>query len=178
MGDGNVGRRSRQPDRHQEADDVPAFHRPSVQRVHRVPRLRGQRGRIQSDGHGALRAAALCRKSVEADPAGSRTGRSRWTWIISASSTPPRAPSTTSSCSCSASRARLRCCSSPKIQASQRTSAMRRRTFNELCKLNQHYADIAASIQQVTEEVLICMARQLHKEDRPDQALHRRRRRD
>src|SRR5246127_1478496 len=36
--------------------------------------------------------------------------------------------------------------------------------FHELCKLNQHYADIAASIQQVTEEVLICMARQLHKE--------------
>src|SRR5712691_4837353 len=36
--------------------------------------------------------------------------------------------------------------------------------FNELCKLNQHYADIAASVQQVTEEVLICMARQLHKE--------------
>ena len=36
--------------------------------------------------------------------------------------------------------------------------------FNELCKLNQHYADIAASIQQVTEEVLIRMARQLHKE--------------
>ncbi|MGA7459835.1 MAG: carbamoyltransferase N-terminal domain-containing protein [Candidatus Korobacteraceae bacterium] len=36
--------------------------------------------------------------------------------------------------------------------------------FHELCKLNQHYADIAASIQQVTEEVLITMARQLHKE--------------
>jgi carbamoyltransferase len=36
--------------------------------------------------------------------------------------------------------------------------------FNELCKQNQHYADIAASIQQVTEEVLICMARQLQKE--------------
>ncbi len=31
-------------------------------------------------------------------------------------------------------------------------------------QVNQHYADIAASIQQVTEEVLICMARQLHKE--------------
>ena len=36
--------------------------------------------------------------------------------------------------------------------------------FNELCKLNQFYADIAASIQQVTEEVLLSMARQLHKE--------------
>ncbi len=36
--------------------------------------------------------------------------------------------------------------------------------FNELCKLNQYYADIAASIQQVTEEVLLGMARSLHKE--------------
>ena len=36
--------------------------------------------------------------------------------------------------------------------------------FAELCKLNQHYADIASSIQQVTEEVLLGMARSLHKE--------------
>jgi carbamoyltransferase len=36
--------------------------------------------------------------------------------------------------------------------------------YNELCKLNQHYADIASSIQQVTEEVLLGMARSLHKE--------------
>ncbi len=36
--------------------------------------------------------------------------------------------------------------------------------FRELCKLNQHYADIAASIQRVTEEVLLCMAKQLHRE--------------
>jgi len=36
--------------------------------------------------------------------------------------------------------------------------------FNELCKLNQHYADIAASIQKVTEEVLLGMARHIQKE--------------
>ena len=36
--------------------------------------------------------------------------------------------------------------------------------FAELCKSNQHYADIAASIQQVTEEVLLSMAQQLHRE--------------
>src|SRR5207302_2217374 len=36
--------------------------------------------------------------------------------------------------------------------------------YGELCRLNQHYADIAASIQRVTEEVLIGMARNLHKE--------------
>jgi carbamoyltransferase len=35
--------------------------------------------------------------------------------------------------------------------------------YLELCKLNQHYADIAASIQKVTEEVLIGMAKNLHK---------------
>src|SRR5579864_97759 len=36
--------------------------------------------------------------------------------------------------------------------------------YNELCKLNQHYADIASSIQQVTEEVLLGMARGIKKE--------------
>ena len=36
--------------------------------------------------------------------------------------------------------------------------------YNELCKLNQHYADIAASIQRVTEEVLLGMARSIKKE--------------
>ena len=36
--------------------------------------------------------------------------------------------------------------------------------YGELCKLNQHYADIAASIQKVTEEVLLGMARGIHKE--------------
>lgn len=36
--------------------------------------------------------------------------------------------------------------------------------YDELCKLNQHYADIAASIQQVTEELLLNMARHLHRE--------------
>jgi carbamoyltransferase len=30
--------------------------------------------------------------------------------------------------------------------------------YDELCRINQHYADIAASIQQVTEEVLLKMA--------------------
>ena len=36
--------------------------------------------------------------------------------------------------------------------------------YNELCKLNQHYADIAASIQRVTEEILIGMARNIKKQ--------------
>jgi len=36
--------------------------------------------------------------------------------------------------------------------------------YNALCELNQHYADIAASIQQVTEELLLNMAHQLHRE--------------
>jgi carbamoyltransferase len=33
-----------------------------------------------------------------------------------------------------------------------------------LCRLNQHYADIAASIQRVTEELLVGMAKHLHKQ--------------
>lgn len=32
----------------------------------------------------------------------------------------------------------------------------------ELSKMNKHYADIAASIQKVTEDVLVCMAKNLH----------------
>jgi carbamoyltransferase len=37
-------------------------------------------------------------------------------------------------------------------------------SYNELCDLNQHYADIAASIQQVTEELLLSMAKNLYRE--------------
>jgi carbamoyltransferase len=36
--------------------------------------------------------------------------------------------------------------------------------YNELCGLNQHYADVAASIQRVTEELLLNMANQVHRE--------------
>jgi carbamoyltransferase len=36
--------------------------------------------------------------------------------------------------------------------------------YAELCRVNEHYADIAASIQHVTEEVLLGMARNLQKE--------------
>ncbi|MBZ5645598.1 MAG: hypothetical protein LAN37_00065 [Acidobacteriia bacterium] len=36
--------------------------------------------------------------------------------------------------------------------------------YRELCRVNQHYADIAASIQKVTEELLLGMAQQLHRE--------------
>jgi carbamoyltransferase len=36
--------------------------------------------------------------------------------------------------------------------------------FNELCRQNEHYADIAASIQKVTEELLLRMARRVHAE--------------
>jgi carbamoyltransferase len=36
--------------------------------------------------------------------------------------------------------------------------------YKELCKLNQHYADIAASIQKVTEDLLVGMATAVHRE--------------
>jgi carbamoyltransferase len=36
--------------------------------------------------------------------------------------------------------------------------------YSEIAQRNQHYADIAASIQRVTEELLLGMAKQLHKE--------------
>jgi carbamoyltransferase len=36
--------------------------------------------------------------------------------------------------------------------------------YDDLCKVNQHYADIAASIQRVTEDLLLSMANQLQRE--------------
>jgi len=36
--------------------------------------------------------------------------------------------------------------------------------YSELCRQNRHYADIAASIQRVTEEVMLRLANSLHKE--------------
>ncbi|MFC2016366.1 carbamoyltransferase [Chloroflexota bacterium] len=36
--------------------------------------------------------------------------------------------------------------------------------YNELCRENEHYADIAASIQRVTEEILLKMVNSLYKE--------------
>jgi carbamoyltransferase len=36
--------------------------------------------------------------------------------------------------------------------------------YLELCKLNQHYADIASSIQKVTEELVLGMARNAHQQ--------------
>ncbi len=38
--------------------------------------------------------------------------------------------------------------------------------FQEMCRVNQHYADIAASIQRVTEEVLLGMAQRLYQQTR------------
>jgi carbamoyltransferase len=39
----------------------------------------------------------------------------------------------------------------------------RPRNFNELSRYNQHYADIAASIQLVTEELVLSLANELHR---------------
>jgi carbamoyltransferase len=36
--------------------------------------------------------------------------------------------------------------------------------YDEMCERNQYYADVAASIQQVTEEIMLAMARALHRE--------------
>jgi carbamoyltransferase len=35
--------------------------------------------------------------------------------------------------------------------------------YAEMCRINQHYADVAASIQTVTEELLVGLARNLHR---------------
>jgi len=38
------------------------------------------------------------------------------------------------------------------------------RNFEELCNYNQHYANLAASIQAVTEELIVILARELHRQ--------------
>ena len=38
------------------------------------------------------------------------------------------------------------------------------RNYEELCRYNQHYADLAASIQAVTEELVLTLARDLHRQ--------------
>lgn len=40
----------------------------------------------------------------------------------------------------------------------------RPRNFQELCDYNQHYADIAASIQYVTEQLILDLAREVHRQ--------------
>ncbi|MFP4082051.1 MAG: carbamoyltransferase [Candidatus Aminicenantes bacterium] len=37
-------------------------------------------------------------------------------------------------------------------------------SYQELCRQNEHYADVAASIQRVTEDILLKLAHNLHKE--------------
>ncbi len=59
---------------------------------------------------------------------------------------------------------------SPKLQFFTRESGFPKYfgappgNYNELCDLNQYYADIAASIQRVTEELLLSMAKHLYRE--------------
>ncbi len=48
--------------------------------------------------------------------------------------------------------------------------------IHEISKLNQHYADIAASIQKVTEELVLGMARNLQKDHGHEEPVHCRRR--
>ena len=67
-----VGRRARHRDHRPRGDPLPALARAALLRLHRVPRLRGQRGRVQGDGHGALRRAAVRRPRVAAHPGGGR----------------------------------------------------------------------------------------------------------
>jgi predicted NodU family carbamoyl transferase len=47
-------------------DKVSALARAALQRVHGIPRVRGQRGRIQGHGHGPLREAKIYRQGSQA----------------------------------------------------------------------------------------------------------------
>ena len=43
------------------------------------------------------------------------------------------------------------------------------RNFEELCRYNQYFADIAASIQEVTEQIIVGIANELHAQTKLDQ---------
>ena len=65
VGDGDLRRRQGQRHQAEQADRVSALAWPALQRVHGVPRLRSQRRRVQSHGHGALRRAEVRGQSLE-----------------------------------------------------------------------------------------------------------------
>ena len=53
-------------------------------------------------------------------------------------------------------------------RASRSTSETPPANYGEECRLNQHYADVAASIQRVTEELMLGMANKLYQTNRPE----------
>src|ERR1700739_5142050 len=65
MADGGLRGGPRHADSVDQADRVSTFDWAALQRVHGVSWLRGERRRIQSDGHGALWDAAVRRQSLE-----------------------------------------------------------------------------------------------------------------
>src|SRR5216110_3066914 len=75
VGDGDDGRGARPGDPADEGNEVPALAGPPLQRLHGLPGLRGQRGRVQGDGHGAVRRATLRRQGPSR--AQDRRGRKR-----------------------------------------------------------------------------------------------------
>ena len=85
------------------------------------------------------------------------TAASGSTWTTSAFTTPATRPTTAGSRSCLASRAIRR----QLLYDRQRVSFLLRAEAGQLQRAgaqNQHYADIAASIQEVTEEIVLKMA--------------------
>ncbi len=166
-------------DRHRDhpGDPLPALDRPALQRLHRVPRLRGQRGRVQGHGHGPVRQAPLRRRRVEADPPGARRQLpARHELLL----LPPlRGPDLQP-------EVRRPVRGAPRRQgdvlhrrqrATRHISATTRRTTTAQARSNQHYADLAASIQKVTEEVVLTHGPAGPPGDRALAPLHGRRRR-
>src|SRR3989441_361269 len=74
VGDGDVRSRQGQEHRVPRRDPVPALPRSAVQRFHRVSGLRGERGRIQGHGHGALWQAEVRGRRAKARPPPRRRG--------------------------------------------------------------------------------------------------------
>ena len=141
--------------------EYPALARPALRRAHRVPRLRGERGRVQGHGPRRLRQAAVPRRVRQADRASIADGS--FELGLPYFALPHRHRGRL--------RAEARGAARPAARARQPLGPRRARAED------RRYADVAATLQAVTEDALLALARAGAAAHRRRRALPRRRRR-
>ena len=139
-----IGRGRGQGHRDPERAAVPALGRPALLGVHLLPRVHGQQRRVQADGAGAVRQRRL--SAARKDFVGRDHVASWWTFGRTA-----------------------RCCSTCRTSTSPPACAWCTRHGGSGCsacrvvtpesELTQAHMDLALAIQQVTEEIVLRLAR-------------------
>ena len=125
---------------------LPALARDALLDVHRVPRLRGERGRVQGDGARLVRKARVRRRGAQGHPPG-RDGAPSRSISTTSTSTRPRSARTRRSSSSS---------SAPPRAPHQ--------PLDPTTPEGARFADIAASVQRVLEDTLVEITKALHEE--------------